>query len=114
MTLHCFSHSALCHYLSPHFTLQDVKIQELTNLSPRFLDADVANSEKFAYIPFGAGRHRCIGEGFAYVQIKTAVSTLLRTYRLELVDGYFPEVDFSTMIHTPKRPIIRYSPRVLV
>ncbi|KAL8600588.1 hypothetical protein ACOMHN_062459 [Nucella lapillus] len=79
----------------------------------RFLDPDVANSEKFAYVPFGAGRHRCIGESFAYAQIKTAVSTLLRHYRLELVGGYFPEVDFTTMIHTPKTPIVRYSPRTL-
>ncbi|XP_076461932.1 lanosterol 14-alpha demethylase-like [Babylonia areolata] len=84
-----------------------------TFMPDRFLDPDVANSEKFAYVPFGAGRHRCIGESFAYVQIKTAVSTLLRTYRLELVDGYFPEVDFTTMIHTPKRPIIHFSPRTL-
>ncbi|KAK7109246.1 lanosterol 14-alpha demethylase-like [Littorina saxatilis] len=82
-----------------------------TFMPDRFLDGDVANSEKFAYVPFGAGRHRCIGESFAYVQIKTLVSTLLRSYRLDLVDGYFPEVDFTTMIHTPKRPIIRYSPR---
>lgn len=77
----------------------------------RFLNAEAANSEKFAYVPFGAGRHRCIGESFAYVQIKTVVSILLRLYHLELVDGYFPEVDFSTMIHTPKKPIIRYFPR---
>ena len=82
-------------------------------MSPRFLDDDVANSEKFTYIPFGAGRHRCIGESFAYVQIKTIMSTLLRMYKLELVDGYFPEVDFTTLIHTPKRPIIRYSPRTV-
>ncbi|XP_048246151.1 lanosterol 14-alpha demethylase-like [Haliotis rufescens] len=77
----------------------------------RFLDPDVANSEKFAYIPFGAGRHRCIGESFAYVQIKTILSTVLRKYELDLVDGYFPEVDFSTMIHTPKNPVIRYKLR---
>ncbi|KAK7499446.1 hypothetical protein BaRGS_00009421 [Batillaria attramentaria] len=77
----------------------------------RFLDPDVANSEKFAYIPFGAGRHRCIGESFAYVQIKTLVATMLRTYEFHLVDGYFPEVDFTTMIHTPKHPVIRYRPR---
>ncbi|KAH9524509.1 hypothetical protein Btru_027053 [Bulinus truncatus] len=80
-------------------------------LPDRFIDPEVANSEKFAYIPFGAGRHRCIGESFAYVQIKTIFSILLRTYEFDLVDGYFPEVNVSTMIHTPSKPLICYRPR---
>uniref|UniRef100_A0A8C9U4V3 Lanosterol 14-alpha demethylase n=1 Tax=Scleropages formosus TaxID=113540 RepID=A0A8C9U4V3_SCLFO len=70
-----------------------------------------AAGEKFAYVPFGAGRHRCIGENFAYVQIKTIWSTLLRLYDFELVNGYFPTVNYTTMIHTPNRPIIRYKRR---
>lgn len=74
----------------------------------RFLDPEVANSEKFAYIPFGAGRHRCIGESFAYVQIKTIFSILIRTYEFDLVNGYFPEVNMSTMIHTPTNPLVHY------
>ncbi|XP_005103142.1 lanosterol 14-alpha demethylase [Aplysia californica] len=77
----------------------------------RFLDPEVANSEKFAYIPFGAGRHRCIGESFAYVQIKTIWSILIRKYEFDLVDGYFPTVNVSTMIHTPTNPVIQYKLR---
>ncbi|XP_071497209.1 lanosterol 14-alpha demethylase-like [Diadema antillarum] len=77
----------------------------------RFLDDNKSNSEKFAYVPFGAGRHRCIGENFAYVQIKTIWSVLLRMYELELVDGHFPEINYNTMIHTPLNPVIRYRRR---
>uniref|UniRef100_A0A672FVX8 Lanosterol 14-alpha demethylase n=1 Tax=Salarias fasciatus TaxID=181472 RepID=A0A672FVX8_SALFA len=66
---------------------------------------------KFAYVPFGAGRHRCIGENFAYVQIKTIWSTLLRMYEFDLVDGYFPSINYTTMIHTPHNPVIRYKRR---
>uniref|UniRef100_A0A3P9J5T5 Lanosterol 14-alpha demethylase n=1 Tax=Oryzias latipes TaxID=8090 RepID=A0A3P9J5T5_ORYLA len=77
----------------------------------RYLHDNPAAGEKFAYVPFGAGRHRCIGENFAYVQIKTIWSTLLRTYRFELVDGYFPSINYSTMIHTPHNPVIRYRRR---
>ncbi|KAI8777870.1 lanosterol 14-alpha demethylase [Biomphalaria glabrata] len=80
-------------------------------LPDRFIDPEVANSEKFAYIPFGAGRHRCIGESFAYVQIKTIFSYLIRKYEFDLVDDYFPEVNVSTMIHTPSKPLIRYQLR---
>ncbi|XP_064613682.1 LOW QUALITY PROTEIN: lanosterol 14-alpha demethylase-like [Liolophura sinensis] len=74
----------------------------------RFLDEETSNSEKFSYVPFGAGRHRCIGESFAYVQIKTIWSVLLRMFEFDLVDGYFPSVNFNTMIHTPYNPVIKY------
>ncbi|PNI41990.1 CYP51A1 isoform 3, partial [Pan troglodytes] len=70
-----------------------------------------ASGEKFAYVPFGAGRHRCIGENFAYVQIKTIWSTMLRLYEFDLIDGYFPTVNYTTMIHTPENPVIRYKRR---
>jgi len=78
----------------------------------RFLDnTGVLSEEKFCYIPFGAGRHRCIGESFAYVQIKTIWATLLRRYDFELVNGKFPDIDYTTMIHTPKDPMVRYKLR---
>ena len=67
--------------------------------------------DKFDYIPFGAGRHRCIGESFAYIQIKTIWSTLVRHFKFELVNGYFPDVDYKTMIHTPFKPIIKFQRR---
>ena len=80
----------------------------------RFLSMKGALSEeKFCYIPFGAGRHRCIGEAFAYVQIKTIWSALLRTYEFELVDGRFPPINTATLIHTPAHPVIRYRRRAV-
>ncbi|KAI9880651.1 MAG: hypothetical protein M1830_001655 [Pleopsidium flavum] len=33
------------------------------------------------YLPFGAGRHRCIGEQFAYVQLGTITATLVRGFK---------------------------------
>uniref|UniRef100_A0AAY5ENZ1 Lanosterol 14-alpha demethylase n=1 Tax=Electrophorus electricus TaxID=8005 RepID=A0AAY5ENZ1_ELEEL len=77
----------------------------------RFLADNPAAGEKFTYVPFGAGRHRCIGENFAYMQIKTIWSMMLRLYEFELVDGYFPSVNYTTMIHTPSNPVIRYRRR---
>ncbi|XP_076611558.1 lanosterol 14-alpha demethylase [Chaetodon auriga] len=86
--------------------------KERTEFNPdRYLSDNPAAGEKFAYVPFGAGRHRCIGENFAYVQIKTIWSTLLRMYDFDLVDGYFPTINYTTMIHTPHSPVIRYKRR---
>lgn len=66
----------------------------------------------FPLLVCSSGRHRCIGENFAYVQIKTIWSTLLRLYEFDLADGYFPTINYTTMIHTPHKPIIRYKRRL--
>lgn len=113
--------------------LRDTWVERMDFNPDRYLNDNPAAGEKFAYIPFGAGefriwglflflkcfnhsppssgRHRCIGENFAYVQIKTIWSTLLRMFEFDLVDGYFPTVNYTTMIHTPYNPIIRYKRR---
>uniref|UniRef100_A0A9L0TT51 Lanosterol 14-alpha demethylase n=1 Tax=Equus caballus TaxID=9796 RepID=A0A9L0TT51_HORSE len=91
--------------------LRDSWVERLDFNPDRYLQDNPASGEKFAYVPFGAGRHRCIGENFAYVQIKTIWSTMLRLYEFDLIDGYFPTVNYTTMIHTPENPVIRYKRR---
>ncbi len=66
---------------------------------------------KFKWVPFGAGRHRCIGFEFAQIQIRCIWSTLIRKYEFELPKGKVPPVNFRTMIHTPLEPEIRYRAR---
>ncbi|KAL8165165.1 UNVERIFIED_CONTAM: hypothetical protein K2H54_032245 [Gekko kuhli] len=92
--------------------LKDCWVENVSFKPDRYLqDSPVAAGQKFAYIPFGAGRHRCIGENFAFVQMKTIWSTLLHLYEFDLVDGYFPTINYTTMIHTPNNPVIRYKRR---
>jgi sterol 14-demethylase len=38
---------------------------------------------RWTWIPFGAGRHRCVGAAFAIMQIKAIFSVLLREYEFE-------------------------------
>lgn len=48
------------------------------------------------YLPFGAGRHRCIGEQFAYLQMQSILATLVRLFRFRLEEGKpFPKTDYS-------------------
>jgi len=42
------------------------------------------DKQLFAWIPFGAGRHRCVGSAFAMMQLKAIFSDLLRNYEFEL------------------------------
>ncbi|KAG0380290.1 Lanosterol 14-alpha-demethylase [Mortierella sp. AD032] len=63
-------------------------------------------------LPFGAGRHRCIGESFAYVQLKTVISTFLRMYDLSLTEKGMPGPDFTKMFVQPVLPVeVNYAPR---
>ncbi|MER5299235.1 cytochrome P450 [Streptomyces lasiicapitis] len=37
-----------------------------------------------AFLPFGAGKHKCIGDHFAMTELTTAIATLTRMWRLDL------------------------------
>ncbi len=45
-------------------------------------------------LPFGAGRHRCIGEQFANVQLGTILATLVRESTWT-IDQEFPGQDYT-------------------
>ena len=45
-------------------------------------EEDAANP--WSWIPFGAGRHRCVGAAFAMMQLKAIFSVLLREFTFEL------------------------------
>lgn len=73
-------------------------------------ESSTTGDNKFSYVPFGAGRHRCIGETFAYVQNKTIWSVLLEQYSLQL-EGDMPEPNYQSMIHTPVSSTVTYRRR---
>lgn len=65
---------------------------------------------KYSFISFGGGRHGCLGQQFAYLQVKSIWSTLLRQFDFELMPGFaMPPIDFSTIVAGPRPPcIVRY------
>jgi sterol 14alpha-demethylase len=58
------------------------------------------------YLPFGAGRHRCIGEKFAYVNLCTIIATMVRHLRLDTLDGksWVPPTDYTSLFSRPTQP----------
>jgi sterol 14-demethylase len=65
----------------------------------------------FAFIPFGGGRHKCMGSAFAYLQVKAIIAVLLRAYEFEL-SGDPIASDFHGLVVGPKQPCrIRYRRR---
>ena len=53
-------------------------------LTPR--EDDLANP--WSWIPFGAGRHRCVGAAFAMMQLKAIFCVLLRRFSVELTQPH--------------------------
>ena len=47
----------------------------------------VSTGADSTYLPFGAGRHRCIGEQFANIQLTIVLIVMVRTFKLSTVDG---------------------------
>ena len=65
----------------------------------------------FAYIAFGGGRHKCLGNAFALLQVKAILALLLGQYEFELT-GDPIESDFQGLVVGPKEPCrMRYRKR---
>lgn len=81
----------------------------------RYLDPrqeDLVN--RWTWIPFGAGKHRCVGSAFAMMQLKAIFSVILRDYEFEMVQ---PSEDYqddcSKMVIQLAQPArVRYRRRV--
>ncbi|HEY8122763.1 MAG TPA: cytochrome P450 [Myxococcota bacterium] len=95
----------------------------LSNIDPTcFADAQRFDPDRFAapreedakqpwaYLPFGGGRHRCLGANFALMQQKAIFSVLLRRFEFALTAAPASYVDdYSAMVVRPKQPFrVRY------
>ncbi|MCP4908133.1 MAG: cytochrome P450 [bacterium] len=67
----------------------------------------------WSWIPFGGGRHKCVGSAFAMMQLKAIFSILLRRYEFELAQPDESYVnDHSKMVVHLKQPCrVRYRRR---
>jgi sterol 14-demethylase len=78
-------------------------------LAPR--EEDVLN--RWTWVPFGAGRHRCVGAHVAMIQLKAIFSVLLRDWEFELAQpsGTYRN-DHSKMVVQLAQPcLVRYRRR---
>ena len=67
----------------------------------------------FASIPFGGGKRKCVGNAFAFLQVKSILTALLSRYELSCVDPpeSYAEV-MPSLILRPSDPCnLRYTAR---
>jgi sterol 14-demethylase len=73
----------------------------------RFAPGRDADKRQFAFISFGAGRHKCMGNAFAMLQVKTILAILLRGFSFELLHD--PVIVENGLVMGPKKPFrVRY------
>jgi sterol 14alpha-demethylase len=68
---------------------------------------------RWTWIPFGAGKHRCVGSAFAMMQLKAIFSVILRDYEFEMAQpsGSYRD-DMSKMVIQLQQPCrVRYRRR---
>lgn len=66
----------------------------------------------YAYLGFGGGMHSCMGQNFAFLQVKTILSILFREYEIELISDKMPDIDYEAMVVGPKGDCrVRYKKR---
>jgi len=97
------SSPAVAHRLPDVYTCPDVFDPD------RFLPPREEHKKaKFAYLGFGGGLHACMGQQFGFLQIKTILSILLRSYDFEPI-GNLPKPNYAAMVVGPHSPVpIRY------
>lgn len=66
----------------------------------------ISKGAKSPYLPFGAGRHRCIGEQFATVQLVTIMATMVRNFKWKNPNGSKEVVgtDYASLFTRPLTP----------
>ena len=87
-------------YKLPQNTLVNVVFQMTQTdkriwTNPSIFDPERFSTERkehlkcpFAYAPFGAGKHHCIGYAFAEMQVKLVIVELLKRYKISVPEGY--------------------------
>ncbi|MEM1030671.1 MAG: cytochrome P450 [Myxococcota bacterium] len=77
----------------------------------RFAPPRSEDKQMYAFIPFGGGRHKCLGHAFALLQVKAILAVLLRRYTFELATRDVGE-DFHGLVVGPTQPCrVRYRRR---
>lgn len=77
----------------------------------RFVAPREEDKRPFSYIAFGGGRHKCLGNAFAILQVKAIVALLLGQFEFGLM-GDAIDTDFHGLVVGPKEPCrIRYRRR---
>lgn len=76
----------------------------------RFLGENPEPSAKQAYMPFGAGPRRCIGNIFALMEMQIAIAKILMKYRLRTQHTEEPELEYLFTVRLKQPLPVEFEP----
>jgi len=100
-TLVCVSPAACSRFKNSVFT--EAEKYDPTRFNPTRAENKKAS---YSYLPFSQGKHSCIGEKFAYLQVKTVFSALFHRFNLKIqgdISNY--PVNYTTVLAGPVGPL---------
>lgn len=72
---------------------------------------EIERVPRYAYLPFGAGPRRCIGENLAQLEMVMALTRILQRFELELPSGPAPALSAGFALGIAGELLARISPR---
>lgn len=78
-----------------------------SRFDPRDGDSAARPRDPFAYVPFGGGKRRCIGEQLALMEVRAVVAALVLRFTPRLVDGFaYDDLALLTMYPRGNMPLV--------
>lgn len=76
----------------------------------RFMGENPEPRQKQAYMPFGAGPRRCIGNVFALMEMQVAIAQTLLRYKLSVTDAREPKIEYMFTARLPQALPVNFAP----
>jgi sterol 14alpha-demethylase len=68
----------------------------------RFAAPREEHKQPYSYLGFGGGMHSCMGQVFAFLQVKTILSVILKHYTLTPEASKLPDIGYNDMVVGPR------------
>jgi cytochrome P450 len=79
----------------------------------RFSEENLKSIPRFAYLPFGAGAHQCIGNSFALMEMRLVLAALCQRFRVQLEPSYQPALKCAITLGIKNGLRVQVLPRVM-
>ncbi|CRK92923.1 CLUMA_CG006516, isoform A [Clunio marinus] len=97
--------------IGPYFMGRDETLwKDPLKFDPERFSIENLNAHPYAHVPFSAGPRNCIGQKFAMLEMKSAISKTLRNFEFSVAPGYEPKFDnfVEQYKHFPMDPVLPF------